>query len=107
LYYCVRELGVSFGVTLTDVLVDRRTTLHSQRLLEGVFRHSAPTQASYSALSGAVMRQALVLSYQDVFLVMGTIAVVTCFLLPLLPVPPKRVPATTPSSGVLAPMGSK
>ena len=107
LYYCVRELGASLGVTLTDILVDRRTSLHSQRLLEEAFRHGVPTNTSYAALSGAVMRQALVLSYQDVFLVMGAIALFTCFLLPLLPVPPKRTPVATPSASALAPTGSK
>jgi hypothetical protein len=107
LYYGVRELGVSFGVTLTDVLVDRRTTLHSQRLFESAFSSSAPTQASYGPLAEAVMRQALVLSYQDVFFALGMIALFTCFLLPLLPVPQKRVPAAAPAVGALTPMESK
>ncbi len=108
LYYCVRELGVSFGVTLTDVLIDRRTTLHSARLLESAFRHGLPPHTSLVSLSEAVRRQALVLSYQDVFFVMGVLAVITCCSLLLLPPAPKRVPALNPApASGLAPSGAK
>ncbi len=108
LYYCVRTLGVSFGVTLTDVLIDRRTTLHSARLLESAFRHGLPPHTSLVSLSETVRRQALVLSYQDVFFVMGVLAIITCFFLLLLPPATKRVPALNPApANSLAPSGAK
>jgi len=107
LYYGVREIGVSIGVTLTDVLVDRRTALHSQRLLDDLFSKGNISPAAYPGVAGGVMKQALVLSYQDVFVAVGTVALFTCFLLPLLPAPPKRAVAPQPNPSLLSPKEAK
>jgi EmrB/QacA subfamily drug resistance transporter len=107
LYYCTREFGVSLGVTLTDVLIDRRSALHSGRLLESAYARGVSTHLSAASLSGAVMKQALVLSYADVFAVMGLLAVAACFFVPLLPASPKKIPAPTVSSTALAAGGTK
>lgn len=92
LYYCTRELGVSLGVTITDILIDRRTSLHSARLLEGAKVHYLLSHVSAASLQGVVMREALVLSYGDVFAGMGILAFVACLFVPLLPGPPKSPP---------------
>jgi len=107
LYYGIREIGVSFGVTLTDVLVDRRTALHSERLFGEVFSRGNISHAVYPGVAGTVMEQALVLSYQDVFVAVGAVALLTCFLLPLLPAPPKRAAVPNPNPSLLSPKEAK
>lgn len=95
LYYGSRQLGASFGVTCAAVLIDRRMSFHSSRLLDSIAHRdmsivwATPASMTAQAISGAVRRQATVLSYADVFIVMTAIAVVTLFFVPLLPPVPR------------------
>jgi MFS family permease len=90
MYYGCRQFGASLGVTLATVLIDRRMSLHSARLLDSYAarNHSVVSVASNvgeRALSAMVKRQSTVLSYADVFLVMSAVAATTLVLVPLLP----------------------
>jgi EmrB/QacA subfamily drug resistance transporter len=93
LYFGARQLGNSIGISLGTALLDRRQAFHSQRLLESYFLENRstivtqpvlPTVPSMQALSKAVMQQASVLSYQDMFLAAGIVAAIAmgcaCFL---------------------------
>jgi DHA2 family multidrug resistance protein len=95
MYYGFRQLGASFGVTLAALLVDRRMSHHSSRILDAIAsrNQSLFSLASPAALALTVKRQSAVLSYADVFLLMAFVAVGTIPLVLLLPKPP----ATTPS----------
>jgi EmrB/QacA subfamily drug resistance transporter len=98
LYYGCRQLGASVGVTCAAVLIDRRMSLHSSRLLDAFAGRdssilgASPAMLSSQALAGAVRRQSTVLSYTDVFLGMTLIAAVTLLFVPLLPSPPSQEP---------------
>jgi EmrB/QacA subfamily drug resistance transporter len=91
LYYGFRQFGASVGVTCAAVLIDRRMTLHSSRLLEA-FAARDPSILGMSsssmtpqAIAGMVHRQSAVLSYADVFYAMTIVAFITLLFLPLLP----------------------
>jgi EmrB/QacA subfamily drug resistance transporter len=95
IFYGLRQFGTSVGVTVAVILVDRRSTLHSGRLLEGFFNRSlAPISQSpeFSAealktFEGLIRKQSLVLAFSDVFYVMAAIAALSLLTIPLLPVP--------------------
>jgi len=85
LYFGARQLGNSIGISLGTALLDRRQAFHSQRLLESYFLKNRssiatqpvlPTGSALQALSKSVMQQASVLSYQDIFLAAGAVAVI-------------------------------
>jgi DHA2 family multidrug resistance protein len=85
----VRQIGANFGVTAAAVLLDRRETLHSSRLLDVANRlnpitHAAvaryagivaqrtgtasnPTPGGYQLFQNAVIQQARLLAYVDIF----------------------------------------
>ena len=91
IYYGARQLGASAGVTAVVVLIDRRATLHSSRLIEGAFSRNLsvigrtvdPDSARQFAAS--ISRQSLVLTFADVFYAMAALAAVMLLFLPLLP----------------------
>lgn len=92
IYYGARQFGASLGVTCAVVLIDRRLSLHTSRLLDayvnrnlGVLGAADPQQISL-ALHAAIRRQAFVLAYADVFRTMALIALLTLLFLPLLPI---------------------
>jgi EmrB/QacA subfamily drug resistance transporter len=104
IFYGFRQFGTSVGVTLAVVLIDRRSELHSARLLEGFFGRSLPlvsqsTNLSPETLKGLellVRKQSLVLSFADIFNVMGVLAGLSLFVIPLLPsLKPTLVPAAS------------
>jgi len=89
MYYGCRQLGASVGVTLSAVLIDRRMSLHSSRLLDAFVNRNLSVlgQASYlsdRALSAMVRKQSSVLSYADTFYTMAFVAAITVFFVPLL-----------------------
>ena len=89
MYYGCRQLGASVGVTLSAVLIDRRMSLHSLRLLDAFVNRNLSIlgQASYlsdSTLSAMVRKQSSVLSFADTFYTMAFVAAVTVFFVPLL-----------------------
>jgi EmrB/QacA subfamily drug resistance transporter len=100
IYYAARSVGASLGVTLVVLIIDRRMTLHSQRLLEGAFEHvragflpritSMLPQQTLQNAAEQVAREAMVLSIADVFLVMGFISLLSLLLIPLFPPKPAR-----------------
>jgi EmrB/QacA subfamily drug resistance transporter len=91
-YYGFRQLGASVGVTLASVLIDRRMSFHSSRLLDSFAARDVTvlgTAANVSSrtLSMLVRRQSSTLSYSDVFITMTLVAVCTLAFIPLLPQP--------------------
>jgi DHA2 family multidrug resistance protein len=122
LYFGSRQVGMTIGVALSTILIDRRMALHSARLEEAFYaRNTAvlgyvPGLSSPSALlhlAGAIRQQALALAYADVFVVMAVLSLATILFLPLLPprnqaVRPRRslrvadnIAAGLPDSGTL------
>ncbi len=90
MYYGCRQLGASVGVTCVAVLIDRRMSLHSSRLLDAFTGRDGSiigTTANLSnqVLGAAVRRQSSVLSYADVFYATTLVALITLFFVPLLP----------------------
>jgi MFS family permease len=57
-YYFVRQLGNSFGVTFASVLLDRRLTFHSSRLLDTANRLDPITRRYLTAFARTVARNA-------------------------------------------------
>jgi len=103
IFYGLRQFGTSVGVTIAAILVDRRSSLHSGRLLEGFFNRSLASISQSSefsseglkAFEGVIRRQSLVLSFSDVFYVMAGIAAISLLTIPLLPIPKTVGPATS------------
>jgi EmrB/QacA subfamily drug resistance transporter len=102
LYFGTRQVGMTIGVALSAILIDRRMTLHSARLEEAFYARNlavlgeVPGLSSPSALlhlAGAIKQQALALAYADVFVVMAVLSLATILFLPLLP---PREPAVRP-----------
>jgi hypothetical protein len=95
IFYGLRQFGTSVGVTVAVILVDRRSALHSGRLLEAFFNRSlAPISQTqeFSAealktFEALIRKQSLVLAFSDVFYVMAAIAALSLLTVPLLPVP--------------------
>ena len=100
IYYGARQLGASLGVTLVVALIDRRTTLHSSRLIDALFSRNLSTLGVSIDVTNArrvaalVSRQSLVLTFADVFFVMAAFAAMTLFFLLLLPSAAATVVAT-------------
>ncbi|HLV81276.1 MAG TPA: DHA2 family efflux MFS transporter permease subunit [Chthonomonadaceae bacterium] len=102
-YNLFRQLGGSFGIAILATIVDRRMHFHYQRLAERlspfdpatqqrllaiqnslVARGQSPTaahQSAYQTLSNLVTGQAAVLTYVDVFKVMGWVGIGALLLL--------------------------
>lgn len=109
IFYGLRQFGTSVGVTVAVVLIDRRSSLHSGRLLETFYGRSLAVIAQTSDLSpealkgleAVIRKQSLVLSFADIFNVMAIIAGISLLAIPLLPAlkptsaatPAKRDPA--------------
>lgn len=110
MYYGSRQLGASVGVTFASILIDRRMSFHSSRLLDAIANRDAsiigPTVTNLSdrVLSNLVRRQSAVLSYADVFYAMTLVAVITLVLIPLLPSPSQ--PNSTANNRTEEPNGS-
>jgi MFS family permease len=113
IFYGLRQFGTSVGVTIAVILVDRRSTLHSGRLLEGFFGRSLVPLSQTSDFSaeglkmfeGVIRKQSLVLSFSDVFYVMAGIAALSLLTIPLLPIPkPAPVPPATGNGSVPLPL---
>jgi EmrB/QacA subfamily drug resistance transporter len=119
IFYGLRQFGTSIGVTLAVVLIDRRSSLHSGRLLEAFFGRSLSvisqntefTPEALKALESVIRKQSLVLSFADIFNVMGVVAGLSLLAIPLLPSAKptiavestaKEVPEV-PTSGMLLP----
>jgi DHA2 family multidrug resistance protein len=102
-----RQFGAALGVALVNIVIDRRESLHSGRLLEhlqdgranlGAWLGSVSSvlvqrggQGAVDSAAGALNllhreseRQASVLAYADVFRVMALIGVVALTLTPLM-----------------------
>jgi DHA2 family multidrug resistance protein len=115
IYYGCRQLGATLGVTLAVVLIDRRSTLHSARLLDSLFnRNLASIGASIDVgnalavkrLGALVFRESMVLTFADVFYAMAALSAVMMLLIPLLPTlssPSQRVSATAEPGKDLVP----
>jgi MFS transporter, DHA2 family, multidrug resistance protein len=106
IYYGARQFGASLGVTCAVVLIDRRLSFHTSRLLDayvnrnlGIVGASDPVQIP-EVIHAAIRRQASVLAYTDVFHVMAFIALTTLIFLPLLPVRAKSVPTSSTAPSV-------
>jgi DHA2 family multidrug resistance protein len=98
-----RQLGGSFGIALITTFLDRRMAYHRNTLIDHVnpysnafnerfsaYQHgflakgfdiNQATEMAYKALDGAVMKQTSLLSYADVFWIVG---VFFLFVIPLL-----------------------
>lgn len=96
LYNLFRQLGASFGIAILATMVDQRSRFHAARLSEGLSVFDVGVQqrlqqmqqamvqrgmnpelaktAAYKALSGQIQTQSIVLTYMDIFRVMGWIA---------------------------------
>ena len=103
IFYGLRQFGTSMGVTVALILIDRRSQLHSDRLLERFFGRSLaviPESSDVSpdslrGLEAVIKKQSLVLSFADVFDVMALIAGLSLLAIPLLP------KLTQPSKGAV------
>jgi DHA2 family multidrug resistance protein len=100
LYYMTRQLGGAIGVAVLAAMIDYRETVHSSHLAEhltaanpavgrtvaaigaGVARHglnpAVSARAGQVVLGRTVVREAVVLSYQDVFFFLAAVGVVVC-----------------------------
>ena len=105
IYYGARQLGASLGVTFVVVLIDRRATLHSSRLIDSLFSRNLSTlgvvidSSNAGRVAALVSKQSLVLTFADVFYVMAALAAVMLLFLPLLPGAP--APAAAGAKGSL------
>jgi MFS transporter, DHA2 family, multidrug resistance protein len=107
LYMTFRQFGASLGVSFLTILLARRETLHSSRLLDHLHRNDANTSASLVSRSAnavahgymsadaqgvalaqvaeAAMQQAAALSYADAFGFMAAIGFVALCVIPVMP----------------------
>jgi DHA2 family multidrug resistance protein len=120
LYMTFRQLGGALGVAFLTVLLERRETLHSSRLVEHLqldapathawlegTAHTLATHGGYSGpaiqgaslklLAEATARQVSTLSYADAFLAMAGVGIFALCLVPImLPPPPAMQPVSRP-----------
>jgi DHA2 family multidrug resistance protein len=116
LFNLMRQLGGSVGIALSATLVQRFTAIHRADLMQNVTAYSFATQARLAAiqqgliaqgtalsqapekalmvLNGLVTRQALMLSFEQLFLLFGSCFVLSLPLL-LLMHKPKSLPGGT------------
>jgi MFS transporter, DHA2 family, multidrug resistance protein len=110
-YFFVRQLGNTFGVTAATVLFDRRTTLHSARLLDVANRldpttrstleqyadlihrnggaTSVPALGALQLFQNNVITQSRLLSYIDVSFGLATLGVVALISIAVTKIKPK------------------
>jgi len=89
----MRQLGGSFGIAISTVILNKRISLHRNRMVDYITNYSSATatrlnmminnfmskgyshdvaqQMATKAIDGAVTRQVLLLSYNDVYLFVG------------------------------------
>ena len=83
----MRNLGGSFGVSLVTTQLAWREQFHHARLAEHITPYNGFV-SSLGSIAGTVEQQASVMSYLDVFIMLGVISLVLapiCLLLPKLP----------------------
>ena len=94
LYFGARQLGNSLGISLGIVLLDRREVYHSERIFESYFTRNLGSERMVvnfqSALhtrsfGAAVAHQSVLLSYQDFYVAVAVLCVVTMLCTLLLP----------------------
>ncbi len=86
----MRNLGGSVGVSLSTTLLDQHTQMHHAILAQHVTPYTGyDITSSLTAIAGQVQNQALMMSYLDVFAVLGTIALLVAPLCIFLPKRPK------------------
>lgn len=99
LYFGARQLGNSLGISLGIILLDRREAFHSQRILETMFERNRSALAQLpdwstalgaKQIGDAVLRQATILSYQDMFFAIAVVAAITFVVAWLLPGPQRK-----------------
>jgi DHA2 family multidrug resistance protein len=103
LYNLTRELGGALGLATIGTVMNDRLHFHWNRLIEDVnwarpvvqqfletqtgrletMLSGDPAQAALKLLVGVVQREALVLSYSDLFIVIGVVFVAGVLLMPL------------------------
>jgi len=105
LYFGARQLGNSLGISLGIILLDRREAFHSQRLLESYFtrdssvlmRVADPFQAlSAKAFGKVVALQSSILSYQDFYVAILVVSVLTMLCTLSFPAKKRRSHAVVP-----------
>ena len=102
MFNAARNLGGTFGLSLIAILQDQRLTLHRERLLEtisangsyaqdfvtGMAPTTGGTESALRIFDAMVGRQALVLTYIDLFMLFGLLMLIAApiaLLLPRLP----------------------
>ena len=107
IYFGARQLGNSLGISLGIILLDRRQALHSTRLLESFFSRDRSAQTaqfswSVSAITAkfghGVLSQAILLSYQDMFVAVALCGLFTMLCVFLLPASGRKTAAAAQSS---------
>jgi DHA2 family multidrug resistance protein len=82
----MRNLGGSVGVSISTTLLDQKTQMHHAILAQHVTPYSGyDTTSSLAAIAAQVQDQASILSYLDVFAVLGTLALMVAPLCVFLP----------------------
>jgi DHA2 family multidrug resistance protein len=84
----MRNLGGSFGVSLVTTQLAWRDQFHHARLAEHITPYTGFV-TSLGSIASRVEQQASVLSYLDVFIMLGVISLVLCPICLLLPKLPK------------------
>lgn len=99
LYFGARQLGNSLGISLGIILLDRREAFHSQRIFETLFARNRTVLRGVSdwnaalgarKIGDAVLHQATILSYQDMFFAIAVVAGITFVLTWMLPAPQQK-----------------
>jgi DHA2 family multidrug resistance protein len=115
IYFFIRQLGNTFGVTLVTIFFDRRMTLHSSRLLDVANRidpitrvtltqyanlihrngggGSNPSLGALQLFQANVIVQSRLLSYIDIYLVLAALGVMALILLALTKIKNKIIQA--------------
>jgi DHA2 family multidrug resistance protein len=82
----MRNLGGSVGVSISTTLLDQKTQMHHAILAQHITPYTGyDTNSPLAAIAAQVQSQASILSYLDVFAILGTLALVVaplCFFLP-------------------------
>ena len=107
LFNAARNLGGSFSLALISILQDRRTTLHVDRISETLNANSPRLQelvhafapkpdqmpSFFAALNRLLQQQATVMTYSDVFFVLGIVMLISIPLVVFLRPLPKDIDA--------------
>ena len=89
----MRNLGGSVGVSFTNTMLEERTQFHHARLAEHVTAYNGfGWDAPLAGISHALQGQASIMSYLDVFWLLGVLALLVWPLALLLPKVPKGAP---------------